>query len=181
MIDLEKSLAEAEHAYLELVEQKKREKAFSVSSQLTFNANIQAFEKYYPDLATSLKAYKPKPSFKLLVTKTGMGNYVPDGQSVSLYADDPIVQVTEQVSKNTKKCYYSYTSYGFGGHTTDKRIHKQFMTKLDNLIASLNNEKPQFIEQLPSHFPSSIIFGVGLGYHIPILLKNHHFDYLFIC
>lgn len=181
MIDLEKSFAETERAYIDLVEQKQREKAFSVSSQHTFNANMQAFEKYYPDLAISLKTYKPKPGFKLLVTKTGVGNFVPDGQSVPLYADDPIVQVTEQVSKNTKKGYYSYTSYGFGGHTTDKRIHMQFMTKLDNLIASLNNQKPQFIEQLPSHFPSSIIFGVGLGYHIPILLNNHHFDYLFIC
>jgi len=181
MMDVEKSLAEAESAYSQLVEQKQRELDFNLSSKQTFNANIRAFEQYYPELASSMKAYKPKAGFELLVTRTGMGNFIPQGHSVPLYADDPIALVSEQVSNNTKKGYYSYTSYGFGGHTTDKRIHMQFMTKLDNLIASLNAEKPQFIEQLPAHFPSSIIFGVGLGYHIPILLKQHHFDYLFIC
>lgn len=181
MIDLEKSFAEAEQAYNQLLEQRQRESEFSQSSQRLFNTNMEAFDKYYPELAASIREYRPKQNFKILVTKSGVGNYIPEGATIPLYSEDPISQVTEQVSKSTKKGYYSYTSYGFGGHTSDKRIHMQFMTKLDNLIASFNSHSPKFIQELPSHFPSAIIFGVGLGYHIPILLKNHHFDYLFIC
>ena len=181
MSNIEKSLAEVEQAFTALVEQQKREQAFAQQSEQRFQANLQAFDKYYPELAKTLRQYQPKAGFKLFATPGGVGNYVPAGESLPLYSDDPIAQVTEQVNKNTRKGYYSYTTYGFGGHTTDKRIHMQFMTKLDNLITEFNAHKPAFIEQLPSHFPSSIIFGVGLGYHIPILLQSHHFDYLFIC
>ena len=50
MIDLEKSLAEAEQAYNQLLEQRQRELEFSQSSQRLFDTNLAAFDKYYPQL-----------------------------------------------------------------------------------------------------------------------------------
>lgn len=181
MTDLSQLLQEAELAIQQLAAQKERESQFQIESQKLFSANLQAFEQYYPNIAVSIREYKPKPEFKILVTSSGHGNYRPKNSSVPLYGDDPMKTVRTQVQKNVESGYYSFTNYGFGEHQQDERIHIQYMNKIDMILSRFNAENSTPITALTDHFPSAMIFGVGLGYHLSILLEKYSFDYMFIC
>lgn len=181
MTDLTQLLQDAEAAIQQLAEQKERESLFQTKSQQLFDANLLAFEQYYPNIAASIRDYKPDEDFKVLVTPSGLGNYRPKNSPVPLYGDDPMETVRTQVQKNVEQGYYSFTNYGFGGHQQDERIHIQYMNKIDDLLVRFNKENSIPISALTEHFPSAMIFGVGLGYHISMLLEKHSFNYMFIC
>lgn len=180
MTELEKLLAEAEAA-IKLFENKaEREYEFSVRSKALFKKNTAAFKKYYPDIAATINAYQPDKDFKILVTATGQGNFVPKSIGVPIYSDDPIVQTRSQLEKHLEKGYYSLTKYGFSVSGQDQRIHSRFMAKLDNEIKNIADTNPAPLEALPAHFPTAMLFGVGLGYVVELLLEAHSFDYIFI-
>ena len=185
MTDLDKLLQEAEAAILRVAkqqaEQLHREAIFAEESQRRFSENIIAFEKYYPDIAKTINDYKPRADFKILVTKSGYADFVPEKEQIPLYGESPMEIVGEQVEKNLAKGSYSLTTYGFGVESDDNRIHMRYMHALDRVLHELKAKKLAPVSALPDHFPSAIIFGVGLGYHIPLILQKHSFDYLFIC
>lgn len=185
MTDLDKLLKDAEAAIMQIAakkaEQLQREAVFAEESKLRFSDNIAAFEKYYPEIAKTVHDYQPRPEFKIIVTTSGFADFVPANAKIPLYGESPLEIVTEQVNKNLAKGSYSLTTYGFGAESDDPRIHIRYMHALDKVLVELKEKKLTEISVLPEHFPSAIIFGVGLGYHIPLILQKHSFDYLFIC
>lgn len=180
MTELEQLLQQAESALAALMEQNERERQFAIESRIRFADNIRAFEKYYPDIAKTIKEYQSSKDFKILVTVSGHGNFVPKNAGVPIYSDNPLQQTREQLEKNTSKGYYSLTKYGFGVSNKDMRIHSRYMAKLDNKIKSIADQQPEPLSALPKHFPTAMIFGVGLGYVVSLLLEKHSFDYIFI-
>lgn len=185
MTDLEKLLQETEAAILRVAqqqaEQAKREAIFSAESQLRFSENKTAFEKYYPDIAKTIDDYKPRDDFKIIVRESGCGDFVPESESIPLYGEFPLEVVKKQVIRNLEKGSYSLTSYGFGKGAEDPRIHMRYMYALSDVLAEQQKQNFPKLSKLLPHFPSAIIFGVGLGYHLPMILEKHSFDYLFIC
>lgn len=180
MTELEQLLQQAENALSELMQQNERERRFAEESRQRFDANIQAFEKYYPDIAKTIKDYQPREDFRIIVTSTGVGNFVPSHATVPIYSDDPIEQTRQQLEKNTAKGYYSLTEYSYDIDDKDRRIHSLFMAKLSKIVKSYRDKKAEPIKELPEHFPSAMLFGVGLGYIVTELLTKHSFDYIFI-
>lgn len=180
MTELEQLLQQAENALTALMQQNERERRFAEESRQRFEKNIRAFEEYYPDIAKTIKEYTPDTQFDILVTKSGAGNFIPKRIGVPIYSDDPLEQTKQQLQKNTSKGYYSLTKYGFGVSSKDMRIHSRYMAKLDNKIKSISDSNPEPLGALPAHFPTAMIFGVGLGYVVSELLAQHTFDYVFI-
>lgn len=180
MTELEQLLQQAENALSALMQQNERERRFAEESRQRFNANIQAFEKYYPDIAKTIKDYTPLDDFKILVTSTGVGNFIPSHSSIPIYSDDPIEQTKQQLEKNTAKGYYSLTQYGFDIDDNDHRIHSRYMAKLAKTIKRYKDQDLTLLSALPAHFPTAILFGIGLGYVVTELLDKHSFDYIYI-
>ena len=180
MTELEQLLQQAENALSELMQQNERERRFAEESRQRFDANIRAFEKYYPDIGRTIKEYVPSEDFKILVTSTGVGNFVPSYATVPIYSDDPIEQTRQQLAKNTAKGYYSLTQYGFDIDDNDHRIHSRYMAKLAKTIKRYKEQNYTLLSALPAHFPTAILFGVGLGYVVTELLDKHSFDYIYI-
>lgn len=180
MTELERLLQQAESTLSALMQKNEREKKFAIESRLRFEKNIHAFGKYYPKIASILKEYKPRKDFEILVTSTGFGNFVPNDVGVPIYSDDPLAQCKEQLKKNTSKGYYSLTQYGFAVSDNDHRIHSRFMAELSNTIQGFQQRNPTPLSTLPPHFPTAIMFGVGLGYVVTELLELHSFDYIYV-
>ena len=67
MTELEQLLQQAENALSELMQQNERERKFAEASHKRFDANIRAFEKYYPDIARTIKEYVPSEDFKIFI------------------------------------------------------------------------------------------------------------------
>ncbi|MDD4862971.1 MAG: DUF115 domain-containing protein [Alishewanella agri] len=180
MSDLEQLLQQAELALSNLLQQSEREKVFAAESRNCFDKNIQVFEKYYPDIAKVIKEFKPRPDFRILVTSTGVGNFIPSHASVPIYSDDPIAQTREQLEKFTNNGIYSLTNYSFGVSEHDDRIHSRYMAELTHVVDGYRTLSPEKLTKLPQHFPSAILFGIGLGYVVTELFSKHSFDYIYI-
>ncbi len=186
MDSFKNSLESIEEKIRLIEKQQVNEKIFKLESKARFDNNLSALKKYFPDLYTRFSSYQPPEGFKLFPTSGGKGNFIPsDAKGVPMYSDDPVEQVTKQVKKYTDehpvfsrmKFYESTTEYS----GIDKRLHIEYMHKLAHLISTTVPADEPYLSKLPSYFPTCIMFGIGLGYQLPILLNDHQFDYLFLC
>ncbi|WP_165723539.1 MULTISPECIES: 6-hydroxymethylpterin diphosphokinase MptE-like protein [Pseudoalteromonas] len=180
---IEQQLKHLEEQLESSIEHQKREGIFENEANIRFEKNFLAFQKYYPSIAEHISSFHCREDFCIHVTKSGHGNFFPEGESVPLYDDEPLKQAKEQVDNYTKKANFSRTNYFSNSHweSDDERIHVQYMLKLTEQLSKVKDMKSKRLDSLPDIFPSCLIFGIGLGYHIPELLKRHSFDYLFIC
>lgn len=88
MTELEQLLQQAEETFAALMKKNEQERIFAVKSRQCFEKNILAFEKYYPDIAKTIKEYTPNADFEILVTRSGAGNFVPKRIGVPIYSSD---------------------------------------------------------------------------------------------
>lgn len=163
--------------------QKEREEKFAIEANERFIKNQQCFEKYYPDIASAIKNYQVRDEFCIHVTHSGHGNFVPNGFSAPIYAQSqsPIEQTQRQIQKQVDNPVFSLTDYtGYGQNQEDERLHVKYMTELTNLMVNIREKNKAYIKRLPDSFPSAIIFGIGLGYHVPLLLEHTQFEYTFL-
>lgn len=181
--DLQQQFNELEQKLSELQSHELREQHFAIKADERFTKNLAVFKKYYPDIYQVITQYQPRKDFCLHVTKSGHANFYPKGSDVPLYGDEPQKQAVKQVEHYTNNANFSRTNYFDNNEweSTDKRLHVQYMLKLANKLSAIKHSNNKRLDKLPSHFPSCLVFGIGLGYHLPELLKKHTFDYLFIC
>ncbi|WMN59378.1 DUF115 domain-containing protein [Pseudoalteromonas xiamenensis] len=183
-LDIDALVAEVEAKLNSIAEQNQNEQDFALEANNRFNKNLIALEKYFPKLADSVKDYQPREDFKIDVTISKHGNFIPKDSPVPLYDNDPITQSREQIERYTKDAHFGRTDYFATGpvsldDSSESRIHMKHMEKLFQQLCVTDPEQP-ILKTLPEVFPSAMIFGIGLGYHIPLLLEKHSFDFLFI-
>ncbi|ASM50766.1 hypothetical protein PESP_a2853 [Pseudoalteromonas espejiana DSM 9414] len=173
--DIEQKLSEAQAHEL-------REQQFAIEANERFTKNLAAFEHYYPDVFKALQEFQPREDFCIHVTKSGHGNFVPRDKEAPLYGDDPIEQVRKQVSEEIKNPVFTLTEYTkYNPNNTDLRLHIRYMQSLGKLMHEMKVEgEPELLESLPSTFPTALLFGLGLGYQIELLMEHTTFDYMFI-
>lgn len=164
------------------LEQQQREEVFAESANARFEKNLTCFEKYYPEIAKEIKKFQVRSDFCIHVTTSGHGNFVTKGNCTPLYSDDPIEQVTKQVDFAVAKPTFTLTEYEhYPKKSKDLRLHIEYMMKLGIKLTDIRESmdlKP--LKTLPDRFSSAVIFGIGLGYHLPLLFNKTQFDYLFV-
>ncbi|MCO7190053.1 MULTISPECIES: 6-hydroxymethylpterin diphosphokinase MptE-like protein [unclassified Pseudoalteromonas] len=165
----------------ESVAHQAREEQFAKEANERFSKNLKCFEQYYPDIAKAINAHQVRDDFCLHVTTSGHGNFVPKNGSAPIYSQSPIEQTQGQVDKQLNNPVMSLTDYtGYGQNQEDERLHVKYMTQLTNLMVDVREQNKEKLHKIPESFPSAIIFGIGLGYHIPLLLERTQFDYIFL-
>ncbi len=159
----------------------KRENLLAEKANILFSNNKAIFAEYYPEISDFITQFQPRDDFCLHATIDGAANFVPAGSSIPLYDDSPLEQAAKQVEYYTKNANYSRRNYFLGKEvkTKDERIHIEYVAKLYNCFTECADY--DVLQELPTHYPTCLVFGIGLGYHIPKLLEKHSFDYLFIC
>ena len=163
------------------VEKQARENKFAEEANLRFDKNLSCFEKYYPNIAAVIRTYEVRKEFCLHVTTSGHGNIIPKGEVLPLYNDEPIVQAKQQVEEHVNSPVFTSTDYtGYPKRSVDGRIHTKYMAELALELESINNGNSEGLLTLPDVYPTAMIFGIGLGYHIPMLLDRCSFKYIFI-
>ena len=99
MTSLQDLITQTETALTNLESHFQREAQFMSEANDRFSKNIAAFEQYFPEVAKTVKSYKAPADFKIMVTQSGHGNFMPAGQPAALYSEDPIAQIKEQKIK----------------------------------------------------------------------------------
>lgn len=168
---------------ISLIQQK--EQTFAIESKQRFHQNLKSFETYQPAVAAAIKEFQPPTDFRLYVTRSGHGNFVPKDCSIPLYNDTPMEQAAAQVDKYCQHATFGRMALYQQGDklaTAEQRIHIRYMIDMVNLIADHEqNATGKKITSLPSEYPSCLMFGIGLGYHLPLLLNKCRFDYIYVC
>ncbi len=183
MDNLDKLLQQAEEKIKSLQDHDSREQKFAAEANIRFSKNYHAFQKYFPDVAETIANFKAREDFCLHVTLSGEGNFYPKDSDTPLYNDNPTKQAQEQVTRYTERAYFGRTNY-FATQSSlmeDDRLHVKYMMKLANVLEKVPSHELNILQKLPKNFPTCLMFGIGLGYHLPVLLEQHTFDYLFIC
>lgn len=181
--NINEQLSELKSRLYEAKNHEERERKFAQEANVRFEDNLTVFKKYYPDIYSVISNIKLRQDFCIHVTTSGHANIYPNGKDIPLYGDNPLQQAIDQVNHYTENANFSRTNYfeNNGWESSDSRLHVQYMLKLAKKLGTLKSSNNKRLDQLPDNFPSCLIFGVGLGYHIPELLTKHSFDYLFIC
>lgn len=184
MENFEQELREVQLQLEKIQQQQQQQQLFKQQSEQQFQLNLATLKHYYPEIHQQVMDYQPREDFSILVSESGHGNFVPAKVKVPIYSQmDPMAQVRAQVEENRAKPIFGRAAlYKERKSSNDKRIHIRFMNELSSKIAELTAESQEpKIKALPTHFPSFLSFGIGLGYHIPLLLEQHSFDYIFLC
>lgn len=177
---LKAQINELEQKLSQAHEKELREKKFAEEANERFEKNLICFRKFFPNIASAIEGYQPREDFCIHVTSSGHGNFVCKSESTPIYSDFPLAQAQEQVNKSIESPTFTLTSYSHYPKTiNDSRLHIKYMKKLGKFIER-GEGKHEPLDKLLSHFPTAVIFGIGLGYHIPILLEKTSFDYVFI-
>ncbi|PCK33225.1 motility associated factor glycosyltransferase family protein [Pseudoalteromonas piscicida] len=178
--NIENQIDELEQKLSDVKAHEEREQKFAHEANERFEKNLAAFKKFYPDIFELISNFETREDFCIHVTKSGHGNFIPKGFTVPLYSEDPIQQARGQVDDRLKAPYTTLTDYSHYPAQEDGRIHIRYMSELTKEMKLIKAAEQKKIKELPDVFPSAIMFGVGLGYHLPILLEKKSFNYLFI-
>ncbi|MCF2859363.1 DUF115 domain-containing protein [Pseudoalteromonas sp. SMS1] len=172
--DLEKQIQNLDH-------RQQAEDAFIDAANDLFNKNIQAFTKYFPDIAEKFAKHDPSEKFNLFLTPSGQANLVDYDTGVPIYGDTPIEQCHKQVDEILKQ-----PIIGRVDHSAISSIKNETGFKHITLMQNIGKIYDEAKATLPKNerackkMPSMIIFGVGLGYFLDRLIEQVTASYITI-
>jgi hypothetical protein len=141
-----------------------------------FQKNLLALEKYFPAIFQEYKSYEPKLWIPV-INSAGQINLIKADSLTPWYGDSP-----------KQDCLYNYENYneqphkdglvlGYKGTKLAHYLHYQFVKQTEQLLSEAEDEAGS----LPEEIASIIMFGLGVGYQLEALLKNHSVEKLFLC
>jgi len=177
----QESINEIEETLNSISQKQQNEDAFVDKANITFDNNILAFKKYFPDIAEKFSSHQPSSKFNLFLNPNGSANFVDYDTGVPIYSEDPYFQSSEQIKsmlENPILGKVDHTQLEFIKNETNF-IHIDLMAD----IGSIYNEAQRDLEKsntLAEYVPSAIIFGVGLGYYLESFFDNFNAAYISI-
>ncbi len=135
-----------------------------------FSENIQAFEKYLPDIASKFKSYQPTKNINFFYSKSGVPNVSFGDSGETLYPEDPIEYCRKQIISELEKVNIQSDKYPpqydpFGQYSF------RYLNRLVE-IDTRNTFASEISPQITGSVASCIIIGVGLGYQIAELFER---------
>ncbi|MDC3188720.1 DUF115 domain-containing protein [Pseudoalteromonas elyakovii] len=162
-------------------EKDKREALFAEEANKRFENNINAFKKYFPEIATKFLSHQPSERFNLFLNENGTANFVDYDTGVPLYGEDPLAQSKSQIEQMLKNPIMGKVDHGrveFLKNETNF-VHIDLMKSIGRVYnnASQNLGENKAVDE---RVPSAIIFGVGLGYYLNNFFDKFIADYISI-
>lgn len=161
-------------------EQIERERKFAYEAESRFKQNLSAFKEYYPNIYNAIIEFEVEGDLPIFVTSSGEGNILDQETGVAIYGDNPKKQAAEQVTANLNKPQINHIDFRSYANASelDDRLHIQSIKQLGEVVKAAGEPEP--LKRIEGSFPTAIIFGVGLGYHIEELFERVNFNYTFI-
>lgn len=159
--------------------QQRREQEFANVANLKFEENLLAFKKYFPDIFEKFQKYEPNEQFQFILNDNGTANIIDYDTQVPMYSEDPIKQAIEQVNNNIKSPILGKTNHSAVSAIQNPLdfIHIDLMNKMGEVFgeAKANLRDNSCLEE---KLPSLMLFGIGLGYHLPELIEKREISFI---
>lgn len=176
---LQQEISKLEAQLGEVVDYYQSAKEFDQQGQIRLETNLQAFEKYMPAIAAEFRHYRPN-DLKLYVGKSGSANLFDESSHSWLYAEDARQQCQSQLDKLLSAPVYSKIAFSADDAVDNTFIHTRYMKSMYAHFVDADT-KLRPLDSVPEHLGSGIVFGIGLGYHIEMLIERVTFDHLYVC
>lgn len=141
-----------------------------------FQKNLDAFEKYFPEIHSSMVNYRPKNWWPVR-NKDGQINLVYRDTMCLLYGENPPKECTESVEAFKARPNRDGLVLGYKGKKLRNYLHYKFVNRCESVL----NELEDSSGELPENVKSMILFGLGVGYQLEQIMEQHSVDKLFIC
>jgi hypothetical protein len=138
--------------------------------------NLQAFKKYFPDIYKTFADYEPQVWLPV-EGDNGEINILNKQSLVPWYGESPSQECILNFNNFSEQPNKDGLILGYNGRKLKKYLHYQFVSKTESLLKEVEQEEGG----LPETIKSLILFGVGVGYQIESLFKQHNVEKLFIC
>jgi len=136
-----------------------------------FKANMSAFEEHFPDINHFFKDYSPQKNH--LIIHEHYANVIEDTTGKLMYDYPAYLMALAQVKAFEKSPLSSTSKFHLHDEKHGDFLHSQ---KLNPIISILQNRVDSNIDkttQLPKHINALVMFGIGLGFHLELLVKQH--------
>ena len=156
-----------------------KEQAFAEKANLKFEENLLAFKHYFPEIFEKYIDYIPNEKFQLIVNEDGTANIVDYDTNVPMYSENPIQQVEEQVRKNIESPILGKTDHSRISSLENELdfVHVELMKSL-GVVFNKAKVELQDNSTLDKELPSLMLFGIGLGYHLNMILQDIKIDFI---
>ncbi|WP_067099944.1 motility associated factor glycosyltransferase family protein [Marinomonas atlantica] len=135
--------------------------------------NIQAFNKYYPDIYDQIISYVPKRN-SIFLDEDGGLNIFDEEHETFLFDKPPLDSTIEKVRDYTQAPHRTSLNIKGGRGLTR---HEHYMRRLDAFLQKDAYEKQ---EDLPEYVPSMLMFGLDFGYSLYFLNQSYKIGTLYI-
>ncbi|WP_337116860.1 MULTISPECIES: motility associated factor glycosyltransferase family protein [unclassified Pseudoalteromonas] len=163
----------------ETIEQQRREQEFADKANSKFEENLLAFKQYFPEIFEKFLKYEPSEHFQFILNDNGTANIIDYETRVPMYSSDPIKQAVEQVHKNLENPILGKTDHSAISSVENPLdfIHIDLMNNLGKLFGEAKANLP-VNNSLDEKLPSLMLFGIGLGYHLPELIEKREISFI---
>ncbi len=141
-----------------------------------FQSNMQAFEHTYPDIFNIFLNYQLN-RFELHMDNGNVNIYDTEKKN-NIYQQDVYQDSYVQYLDYCETPTVLTNKFSVRKKLTDDFIHSQFLNELSISLKEQNEKKKH--NHLPKVIPSLMLMGIGCGYHINSLVKEHIVKKLYI-
>jgi len=143
-----------------------------------FDVNLQALKEYFPDVHEFFSSYRP--TRYVVDIHEGFANILDLETNSHLYPYPPYLMALEQIQRYQKKPASTRAMFNPDEKNEAGFLHSDYMNRLINVWREQTEAKSNLQAKLPKKVSNMLLFGVGAGYHIELLLGQHDFDNIFI-
>lgn len=141
-----------------------------------FNANIEAFKRYFPAIGKEFSDYTPQ-HWTPLANSEGSVNVFHHDTLASLYGPTPQDDCTRSLDNFAQRPNKDNLVLGYTGQKLRSYLHYQLVEEVQSVLSELEESR----SALPDTIKSMIMFGIGVGYQLPRLYADYQVEKLFIC
>lgn len=143
--------------------------------QFTFNKNLSAFEKFFPDIAGAMRYYKPQ-NWLLTVNRLGDYNLFNCERKTFWYSSPTSEDIITSVEKFRVSPVETVPSFNLKSGKLSHYTFYQYSKK----IAETMNRYGKTRKVAPSEIPSLIFISLGIGRAHEEILQKYNIDYLYV-
>lgn len=144
-------------------------------SEKRLEKNLEAFKRYFPKIHEKFHNYTPK-IWLPIESNNGEINLVKKDSLTNWYGDNPVLESQQNFCDFSNRPNKDGLVLGYTGTKLAHYLHYKFVKKTEKLIEEEEEQLP-----LPDNIQSTIVFGLGAGYQLELLLQKHKVDNLFVC
>ena len=143
-----------------------------------FQDNMSAFKEFDYNIYQFFATYQPTRYFTDIVD--GFANIFDKESSEHLYAYPGYLMANVQLDEYQRYPQSSSAIFDLNEKNEGNFIHSKHLNGILDILLARTENNGDKVRPLPGHLGSMMVFGVGLGYHLELLLGQHSVDNLYV-